>query len=179
MLPLSVTMFASGLAAPRLAHRFGAKGVLVGGTLFAVGSFAILTLAHGRQWEILVAMAVLGIGFGAAFATMSNVIVAAVPAHQTGAANGMNANIRSIGGALGAAVMASIVGAHVLPSGLPTESGYSIGFAVLGLACVGAALAALLVPRNHQHVPEPTLADESYAEAAVAGVPGLEPNLAR
>ncbi|MEV4539612.1 MFS transporter [Asanoa sp. NPDC049518] len=174
MLPLSVTMFVSGLAAPRLTHRFGAKGVLVGGTVFAVGSFVFLTLAHGSQWEILMSMAILGVGFGAAFATMSNVIVAAVPAHQTGAANGMNANIRSIGGAMGAAVMASIVGAHVLPSGLPTESGYTVGFAVLGLACVGAALAALLVPRNHHYVAAaPLVEEESYAEAAVAGVPGL------
>jgi MFS family permease len=177
ILPLSVAMFVSGLAGPRLTHRFGAKTVLVGGTLLSVASFAILTLAHDRQWEILVAMAVLGLGFGAAFATMSNVVVAAVPAHQTGVANGMNANIRTIGGSLGAALMASIVGAQVLPSGLPTENGYRYGFAALGLASVGAALAALLVPRNHQHVAEPALpirAEESYAEAAVAGVPGLD-----
>ena len=35
------------------------------------------------------------------------------------------------------------------------------------------------MPRNHQHVAEPTLAEESYAEAAVAGVPGLDAKLAR
>lgn len=177
ILPMSVAMFVSGLAAPRLTHRLGAKTVLVGGTLFAVASFAILTFAHQRQWQILVAMAVLGLGFGAAFATMSNVVVAAVPAHQTGVANGMNANIRTIGGSLGAALMASIVGAQVLPNGLPTENGYRYGFAALGIASAGAALAALLVPRHHQHEAEPDLTardEEAYAEAAVAGVPGLE-----
>jgi predicted MFS family arabinose efflux permease len=123
----------------------------VAGTVFAAGAFVILTFAHSQQWEILVAMAILGVGLGLPFATMSNVIVAAVPVHQTGVANGMNANIRNVGGSIGAALMASIVDAHTLPSGLPKESGYSYGFAVLGAVCVAAALAALLVPRHHQH----------------------------
>jgi hypothetical protein len=78
-------------------------------------------------------------------------------------------------------LMASIVGAQVLPSGLPSENGYRYGFAALGIASIGAALAALLVPRDHQHVAEPALpirAEEAYAEAAVAGVPGLEARVA-
>ena len=40
---------------------------------------------------------------------MSNLIVVAVPSEQTGVATGMNANIRTIGGSIGAAVTASIV----------------------------------------------------------------------
>ena len=39
-------------------------------------------------------------------------IVAAVPREQTGVASGMNANIRTIGGSIGAAVMSSIVTSH-------------------------------------------------------------------
>ncbi|GIH15613.1 MFS transporter [Rugosimonospora africana] len=178
MLPMSVTMFGSGVVTPPLSHRVGAKKVLVVGTVITLASFVILVLAHTREWEILLAMAILGVGFGAAFATMSNVIVAAVPPHQTGVANGMNTNIRSIGGAIGAAVMASVVSAHALPSGLPAEKGYTYGFTALGIATAGAALAAFLVPRNHQHADEheaqPTiLEEEAYAEAAVIGVPGL------
>ena len=91
--------------------------------MISIGAFAILALAHGQQWEILLAMVIIGLGFGAAFATMSNLIVAAIPAHQTGVANGMHANIRTIGGSVGAALMTSIVGAHTLPNGLPAESG--------------------------------------------------------
>ena len=59
---------------------------------------------------------------------MSANVVAAVPAGQTGVATGMNANIRTIGGSIGAAVMASIVTAKLEPSGLPVESGYTTGF---------------------------------------------------
>jgi len=47
---------------------------------------------------------------------MSANVVAAVPPGQTGVATGMNANIRTIGGSIGAAVMASIVTAKLEPS---------------------------------------------------------------
>ena len=54
----------------------------------------------------------MGVGFGLAFAAMSSLIVAAVPPEQTGVASGMNANIRTIGGSVGAALMASVVTAE-------------------------------------------------------------------
>ena len=74
----------------------------------------------------------MGVGFGLVFSAMSTLIVAAVPPSQTGVASGMNANIRTIGGSIGAAVMASIVTSQLGPSGLPQESGYTTGFAVHG-----------------------------------------------
>ena len=58
----------------------------------------------------------------------------------------MNANIRTIGGSIGAAVMASIVTAQLAPNGLPKESGYTSGFAVMAGGLVLAALAGLLIP---------------------------------
>ena len=71
---------------------------------------------------------------------------AAVPSSQTGVASGMNANIRTIGGSIGAAAMASIVTSRLEPSGLPKESGYTIGFAVMAASLVLAAVAGLLIP---------------------------------
>ena len=91
-------------------------------------------------------MVLLGAGFGLAFSAMSNIIVDGVPSHQTGVASGMNANIRTIGGSIGAAVMASIVTARLQPAGLPRESGYTAGFTMLAVALVLAALAGLLIP---------------------------------
>ncbi|MFI5429451.1 hypothetical protein [Aeromicrobium sp. UC242_57] len=49
----------------------------------------------------------------------------------------MNANIRTIGGSIGTALMASIVTAHYLPSGFPKEIGYTAGFVVLGATPAG------------------------------------------
>jgi MFS family permease len=107
---------------------------------------AILAFAHSHEGEIYLASAIMGMGFGLAFSAMSALVVAAVPASQTGVASGMNANIRTIGGSIGAAVMASIVTSRLEPSGLPKESGYTIGFAVMAAALVVAALAGLLIP---------------------------------
>src|SRR3712207_1213344 len=88
----------------------------------------------------------MGAGFGLAFAAMSNLIVAAVLPSQTGVASGMNANIRTIGGSIGAAAMASVVTAQAGPTGLPTERGYTTRFLMLTGAMPLSALAALLIP---------------------------------
>ena len=81
---------------------------------------------------------------------MSANVVAAVPAEQVGVATGMNANIRTIGGSIGAAVMASIVTAKLEPSGLPVESGYTTGFGIMAGVLVVAALAGLLIPSQRR-----------------------------
>ena len=110
----------------------------------------------------------MGVGFRLAFSAMSALVVAAVPASQTGVASGMNANIRTIGGSIGAAAMASIVTSHLAPSGLPLESGYTIGFAAMAAGLVLAALAGLLIPsarRLRQQAGEP----EHAEMAMVAG----------
>ncbi|NUR41489.1 MAG: MFS transporter, partial [Streptomyces sp.] len=106
----------------------------------------LLALWHDEQWQVALVSALFGLGVGLAFASMANLIVGSVPADQTGAATGMNANIRTIGGSIGAAVTSVLVTGHLQPSGLPYESGYTHGFTLLALLLLGAALAALLVP---------------------------------
>ena len=146
LLPSAVTMFFAGMFAGRLTRRLGGKALVVAGCAIGSAAMAILAFAHGQEWEIYLSTAIMGIGFGLAFSAMSALIVSAVPASQTGVASGMNANIRTIGGSIGAAVMASIVTSQLEPSGLPREAGYTIGFAVMGAGLVLAALAGLLMP---------------------------------
>jgi EmrB/QacA subfamily drug resistance transporter len=146
LLPMSVFMFIFGSLSGRLSARFGPKLVLVAGLTISILPFLILAFAHGHKWEILVAMVLEGVGFGLAFAAMSNLIVAAVPSHQTGVASGMNANIRTIGGALGSAIMSSIVVSGVHAGDIPHESGYTNGFTLLAAATIIAAVAGVFVP---------------------------------
>jgi EmrB/QacA subfamily drug resistance transporter len=146
LLPSTVTMFCVGMFAGRLAHRYGGKALVVTGCLVGAGSMAVLAFAHQQEWQVFLATALMGIGFGLAFSAMSALIVAAVPPSQTGVASGMNANIRNIGGSVGAAVMASIVTSQLAPSGLPKDAGYTTGFAVMACCLVLAAGAGLLMP---------------------------------
>jgi EmrB/QacA subfamily drug resistance transporter len=146
MLPSGVTMFAVGLYVGALTRRFGGKALVVTGCMFGVVSMAMFAFAHSQPWEIYAATGILGIGFGLAFSAMTALVVGAVRPDQTSVATGMNANIRTIGGSIGAAVMGSIVTAQLEPSGLPKESGYTTGFAVMAGVLVVSVLAALLIP---------------------------------
>jgi MFS family permease len=154
MLPMGATMFSFSLASGRLTARFGSKALLVVGSAIGVAAFLVLSLTHDRPWEIGVAMGILGTGFGLAFSAMSSLVVEGVEAHQTGVASGMNANIRTIGGAIGAAVVSSIIAATVTADGLPTKAGYTHAFQVLAVAAIAGTFAALLVPTRRHHLSE-------------------------
>jgi EmrB/QacA subfamily drug resistance transporter len=168
LLPAAVTMFIVGMFAGRLTRKVGGKVLVIAGCLAGCGAMSVIAFAHQYQWQIYLANALMGIGFGLAFSAMSALIVAAVPPSQTGVASGMNANIRTIGGSIGAAVMASIVTSRLQPTGLPRASGYTTGFAVMACGLLVAALAGLLMP-SARRMGQP--GDElDHAElAAVAG----------
>ncbi|MEO6885775.1 MAG: MFS transporter, partial [Jatrophihabitantaceae bacterium] len=100
--------------------------------------------------------------------------------HQTGVASGMNANIRTIGGSIGAAVTASIVTAGVSSDALPKESGYTIAFAMLAIVLVFATIAGLLIPtatteRDEHQWEQAALAHAELAIVAAGTIVGDEP----
>lgn len=148
LLPLTATMFLFGLMSGRIAVAIGSKSAVIIGSIVSSASYLILAFAHTQEWEIYMASTLLGVGLGLAFSAMSNLIVQAVPSAQTGVASGMNANIRTIGGAMGAAVMSSIVTSGLRADGFPAASGYTTGFAFLAAMTVVAVVAALFIPSS-------------------------------
>ena len=161
LLPSSVTMFVTGMFSAPLGRRIGPKYVAVLGSLITAGSMAIVAFAHQHEWELFVATAIMGVGVGLVFACLSNLIVAAVPPEQTGVASGMNANIRTIGGSIGAAIMATVVTADTFSNGVPRESGYTHGFLVLTIVMVASAAVALIIPKVRRTALEEHLHEES------------------
>src|SRR5262249_60477591 len=107
----------------RLGQVAGAKTPLVVGCVIATLSFAVLAAAD-TSWEIYLAAGLMGAGIGFAFAASANLIVQAVRPDQTGVASGMNTIVRTIGGAIGAEVAATILAANTLESGWPDKHGY-------------------------------------------------------
>jgi EmrB/QacA subfamily drug resistance transporter len=146
LLPSAFVSFAGGLLATPIVMRIGAKVAVVIATIISAAGMVMLALLHDEAWQVGVANCLTGFGIGVAFACLARLIVAAVRPDQTGVATGMNANIRTIGGAIGTAVMASIVTSHYLPNGYPEQIGYTAGFLVLAGALVIAAGAAMLIP---------------------------------
>jgi EmrB/QacA subfamily drug resistance transporter len=149
LLPLTIFMFIFGTVSSRLAERFGAKAVLLWAAAISAVGYGMLAFAHQEKWEIYVASSIIGVALGLGFAAMSSLIVVAVPPEQTGVASGMNANIRTLGGSIGSAVTATIVTAGAI-AGLPKESGYTNGYAVLAGFGVLATISVLLIPAKRR-----------------------------
>jgi predicted MFS family arabinose efflux permease len=146
LIPQAAATFVAGLISGSLATRYGSKAVLVAGAGLTSLSTLALVLAHDHIWQVIIESAVMGLAFGLAFAALSNLIVDAVPQSQTGVASGMNANIRTVGGALGSAVVASVITANARPDGFPVETGYVHGFSLLIATSALATLVAVFVP---------------------------------
>jgi EmrB/QacA subfamily drug resistance transporter len=152
LLPSSIVMLFAGPIAGMLAGRVGSKLPLFLGSGFAALSFAMLALAHGERWEVYLAVVLMGLGIGMSFAAVANVIVEAVPATHTGEATGMNAIMRTIGGALGSQVSAAVVAGHAAGAAVPTEAGYTEAFSLAAAAVMLSLGAAWLVPGRLFHV---------------------------
>jgi EmrB/QacA subfamily drug resistance transporter len=146
MLPATIAMILVGLAIGPITAAVGSKIPLVAGGLIGGFAFAFLAVAHSEQWQVYFALALAGLGMGLAFSAMTNLIVQAVPRTHTGVATGMNANIRTVGGAIGSQVVVSVITSGVAVGALPHESGYVLSFLVMAVGLTAAGLAAVLVP---------------------------------
>jgi hypothetical protein len=117
LLPSTLGMTILGTVAGRISRRFGSRKRAARGTAFTTASFALLAVAHGHPYDLLIAAALLGIGIGLAFAALGNLIVQAVSPHQTGVASGMNTVMRTLGGALGGQLSATFIAANNVAHG--------------------------------------------------------------
>src|SRR5206468_10814712 len=143
LLPSSVTLLFAGPVAGLIGRRTGSKWPLSAGLLLVSAAAASLAIWHDESWQILVAMAVLGIGVGFAYAAMAVLITEAVRPTETGVATGMNTAMRTVGGVVGGQVGAALLAAHTIPrtGGGPSVVGLEVAFAITAAAAlVGAAV---------------------------------------
>lgn len=155
LLPLSVTMLISALLSGQLTARFGSKWLLVVGSGLAAGGYLWLCLARGAPIDFYFASALAGVGVGLGFAAMTNLVVVAVPHTQTGIATAMNANVRSVGGALGTGISTSLIVSSLLAGGLPAEKGYFHAFVLSAVVLAAAGIATLSLPRTRATAGQP------------------------
>lgn len=150
LLPMTIAAFLVGLFCGRLGQRFGSKRVLIVGLVVATVGVLLFVPVNDQRWGIYAVSTFIGTGYGLVFGSMSNLIVAAVPPEQTGAATGMNANTQTIGGSIGSAITAGILTAEVGPGGVPELSAYTNGFLLLaGLLALTVPVASL-IPAAHR-----------------------------
>jgi MFS family permease len=112
---------------PRLTARYGARRVCAAGlTLIAFGLAIVAQLdAHSPYWVMACGLVILGVGMGAAMTPATSAITEALPAAQQGVGSALNDLSREVGGAIGIAVIGSILTAtyrnHVDVTGVPAQ----------------------------------------------------------
>jgi EmrB/QacA subfamily drug resistance transporter len=148
LLPTTIAIVVVGQMAGTLERRVGSRGALIGGALFSLAAYALLVADRSQEWEIYVAAGLLGIGIGLSFSAMANLIVQNVPQEQTGVATGMNAVTRTLGGAFGGQVAATLLSSNLGAAGLPASAGFGLSFAMCLIALVAGLGFAIAVPRR-------------------------------
>jgi EmrB/QacA subfamily drug resistance transporter len=112
VLPVAVLMVAAPLAA-RLTERVGTKLVVVAGLLVVGGALWLLsTVQLGDGYgRVAATLALLGIGMGFVVAPATESIMGSLPLAKAGVGSAMNDTTRQVGGALGVAVLGSVLAA--------------------------------------------------------------------
>ncbi|MEV7191010.1 MFS transporter [Streptomyces sp. NPDC093510] len=181
LLPTTIVSLLGAQFGGILVRRIGARLTLATGAAFGVIGFAWLTLAHGTSASVIGAGMVIGLAISFGYASMPALIVASVPAHQTGIANGINSISRSVGSAVASAMITSLLASKTiaLPEGmpaLPQESQFTLSFAIAGAAFV-LVVAVSLAGLTAQHAPRtPPL--RKLAESTPPTAPAAAPERA-
>ena len=154
LIPLSVLLLGASRMLPALMRWAGAPAVLAAGCLIAAVGSVFFALFHGALWEAFVMMGILGLGLGITFAAIPGLIVAAVPAAETGSALGFYQVVRWVGASVGSALVASVLAAHTTSAGQPSIGGYTTALWISVVICAIGAVLTYALPARGQKAAE-------------------------
>ncbi|BCS32830.1 MFS transporter [Luteitalea sp. TBR-22] len=149
--PLLLGWVLTSIVTGRLIPRFGFRPFIIGGLSFVTVGFVGLAMVglDSPMWKMRVDLGLMGIGMGMTMLSLLLAVQGTVAREQLGVATSLGQFTRSIGGAIGVAVMGAVVAAAV-PVGGQTPVALALGLHrafVLGAGVSAVALlSALLVP---------------------------------
>jgi EmrB/QacA subfamily drug resistance transporter len=112
LLPMALVLMPLSTYSPTLANRIGAKATLLTGTaLFGTGlaMLAVMTSVEGGYWSIVPGLMVLATGMGLVMTPSTTSITEALPTEKQGVASALNDTVRELGGAVGVALLGSVL----------------------------------------------------------------------
>lgn len=146
LLPMVVVMMPTAASAPKVAKRIGTRSTMLAGLALAasgLGLLAMMASVEGGYWSILPGLLVMGVGVGLSLTPSTEAITESLPADKQGVASALNDTTRELGGAVGVALLGSILASGYRGSlddktaGLPGEVVHVAGEGIaqaLGLA---------------------------------------------
>jgi EmrB/QacA subfamily drug resistance transporter len=174
-LPSTLMIVAVAPISGRLADRFGARWLIVGGLSLLTASLLIFTqiAVDSSYADLLPGFMLLGIGIAMTMSPMTSAAMNAVPVQKAGVASGVLSMFRMVGGSLGVAVTGAIfqsaVGAD-FASATPQEFVDALSTAMgvsAAVVAVGVVVAALVIRTSRKPVEVP--AEVAEAEASPGG----------
>ncbi|MEU7721184.1 MFS transporter [Streptomyces tibetensis] len=150
--PQGLVMMAMSAVSAGITRAKGPKVTLMIGALVVAAGYGLSIVLMSEVWHIVLVACVIGGGVGFAYGAMPALIMSAVPASETAAANSLNTLMRSMGtsfaSALAGVILAQLTtdfGGHALPS----ENGFKSVMALgAGSAVLAFALASFLPRRR-------------------------------
>jgi EmrB/QacA subfamily drug resistance transporter len=153
MTPIAVPLLILGPISARIVERVGTKVVVGAGlVLAAIGLAWMSRLTMGSDyWDLLYPMLVLASGMGLTMAPATESIMGAIPREKAGVGSAMNDTTRQVGGALGVAVIGSVLASVYRPNVLTNLHGTILGKAAAGGGAT-AAQAQSAIDAIHQQL---------------------------
>jgi MFS transporter, DHA2 family, multidrug resistance protein len=119
LIPYALTMMVTAPLSARLVERLGTKRVVTLGLLIISGALLVLSTVHtdSSYPRVIINMCAMAAGMGLTMAPATESVMGSLPRAKAGVGSAVNDTTRQVGGALGVAVIGSLV-ASVFASGI-------------------------------------------------------------
>jgi EmrB/QacA subfamily drug resistance transporter len=143
-LPVAAGIAIGGPLSARITARLGAKLTVSGGLAIIAGGLALYSTARPGSGFALIggAEAILGLGMGLAMTPATDSIMGTLPPERASVGSAMNDTVRQVGGALGVAVLGSVLSSHYRDGmdgathGLPAQAGHAAQDSIAGASTI-------------------------------------------
>ena len=172
MLPMSVVMMLTAPMAPRVVERIGTKLVVGSGLcIAALGVFIISTVPVSDGYpRLLMGVMTLAFGMGLTMAPATESIMGSLPPTKAGVGSAMNDTTRQVGGALGVAVLGSILASVYRPGVESALEGIGVAAPAVAASAESVGGAILRVAPSY---PDPVIGARIAELAAESYVDGI------
>jgi EmrB/QacA subfamily drug resistance transporter len=136
LLPYAMTMMVVAPMSARLVERFGTKRiVLTGLTLVTTGLLLLSTIAADSPYPMVISFfMVMAAGMGMTMAPATESVMGALPRSKAGVGSAINDTTRQVGGALGVAIIGSVVSSVYGSKIASAASGFGLDAQQTGVA---------------------------------------------
>ncbi|NLA35694.1 MAG: MFS transporter [Actinobacteria bacterium] len=147
LVPFSTASLIVSQVQPAIVRSVGARWTTSLGAAVFLASMVGFAAYRSSEWFFVVLLFVSGFGVSVVNASITPMIVGAIPAEDTASAMGLNAVLRSVGSSWGSAASGAVLSANTAAGSLyPTDHGYVLA-ALVGMA-VWAVAVAIAWPRS-------------------------------